>query len=188
MSLSQEVEYTDEVSLVTKVRMGILSPQKIREQSVCEIYNHITTPEQLEGTLFDPRMGTSNRSKVNALSNLSMMYDPGNFGHIDLAKPVIQYQYFTQIISTLNNVCSICSSILVDKNNPNVIAQLQGKSRKARFILLENLRKKYNIKNCPNCGACIVKFSKDKDGVARISINNLFYRYQEMLVNAWPKI
>lgn len=170
MSLSQEIEYTDEVSQVTKVRMGILSPKKILEQSVCEVYNHITTPDQPEGTLFDPRMGTSNRSKVNALSNLSMMYDPGNFGHINLAKPVIQYQYLASIISTLNNVCSICSSILIDKNNPTIISQLQSKSRKARFILLEKLRTKLKIKNCPNCGACIVKFSKDKDGVARISL------------------
>lgn len=172
MSLSQEIEYTDEVSQVSKVRMGILSPKKILEQSVCEVYNHITTPDQLEGTLFDPRMGTSNRSKVNSLSNLSMMYDPGNFGHINLAKPVIQYQYLAQIISTLNNVCSICSSLLIDKNNQSVIAQLQSKSRKARFLLLEKLRTKTKppIKNCPNCGACIVKFSKDKDGVARISL------------------
>lgn len=170
MSLSQEIEYTDEVSRVTKVRMGILSPKKILEQAVCMVYNHITTPEQLEGTLFDPRMGTSNRSKVNALSNLSMMYDPGNFGYIDLAKPVIQYQYLNSIISTLNNVCSICSSILIDKNNPDIVAQLQNKGRKARFILLEALRTKLKIKNCPNCGACVVKFSKDKDGVARISL------------------
>jgi len=170
MSLSQEIEYTEEVSRVTSVKMGILSPQRILEQSVCEVYNHITSPDQVEGTLFDPRMGSSNRTKVNALSKLKMMYDPGHFGHINLAKPVIQYQFLNQIVATLNSVCHACSSILIDKSNKDTIKRLMGKTRKARFGLLDKMRTVDKVKACPNCGACIVKFSKDKEGVGRITM------------------
>ena len=172
MSLSQEIEYTDEVSQVIKVKMGILSPEKILKQSVCEVYNHILSPDpsQWVGTLFDPRMGARERNKVNALSNLTMLYDPGNFGHIEFAKPVILYHYLGPIISVLNNVCNVCSSLLVDKNNQATIQALQSKGKKGRFAFLDKIRTKEKIKNCPNCGACIIKFSKDKDGVARISI------------------
>lgn len=163
MSLSGEIDYTDEVGEVIKVELGLLSPERILEQSVCEIYNHITSPDSAVGTLFDTRMGASSRNKRNAISDLSLMYDPGHFGHINLAKPVIQYPYLSAIINTLNSVCSRCSSILIE-TTPENLKQLKTKSKRARFKLIEKLKEKA----CPNCGACIVKFSKDKDGVGRI--------------------
>ena len=70
MSLSQEINYTDEVGQVIKVKLGVLSPKRILEASVCEVYNHITSPDGSQnGTLFDPRMGASSRNKANASSD-----------------------------------------------------------------------------------------------------------------------
>src|SRR3989337_1661744 len=110
MSLAEEIQYSEQVSRITKVTFGVLSPQKIIEQSVCEIYNHNVTPTPEPGTLLDPRMGPIDRNGENALSKLSLIQDPGNFGHITLAKPVILLQYLQQIIDTLNCVCAKCST------------------------------------------------------------------------------
>lgn len=163
MSLSDEIEYTEEVGHILKVEFGLLSPERILKQSVCEVYNHITNPDNVVGTLFDTRMGSSSRNKVNSSSGLSMMYDPGNFGHINLAKPVVQYHFLSEIVSTLNSVCHRCSSILIEKTENN-LQLLKTKAKKNRFAIIDKLKDK----GCPNCGACVVKFLKDRDGLGRI--------------------
>ena len=47
-------EYEDNekiISHVYKVTFGVLSPQKIKKNAICEIYKHITSHKNLEGTL-----------------------------------------------------------------------------------------------------------------------------------------
>ena len=76
MSLSIEISYTEDVGRVKNVQFGILSPERILKQSVCEItksYRHQDdiTSNNKYGTLHDPRMCTNDRAIKNPLSKLS---------------------------------------------------------------------------------------------------------------------
>lgn len=193
MSLRQEIEYNPaEVYQIKKTIFRIASPERILENSVAEIYNHLATPyDKQDGHLFDKKMGPKDRGAQNSLSKLEMKWDPGHFGHIKLAKPVFQIPYYTMIVQILNMVCHRCSSILVSPNDEKVMKQLRARKGKARFAFLQAHMKKGD-KNCWNCAACTVKCVKDtKDGSPKIAVKSGGVRtrsmknevYQTILVN-----
>lgn len=161
MSLAEEqVEHNEKVKPVERVRLGILSPERIVKQSVAEIYKPVSQNEPLDGTLMDPRLGSNDKSEVNKISFLDYKHDPGNFGHLILAKPVIQIKYFDQIIKTLKLVCYKCSAMLIDKTDIELMAQIKSKKGKHRFKYVKDLKK---LSECPNCGENQPTWSKGKD-------------------------
>ncbi len=160
MSLAEEIEYTERVKPVKLVRLGILSPERILKQSVAEIYKPVAQNEPLDGTLMDPRLGTNDKSQVNRISELDYKHDPGNFGHLFLAKPVVQIKFYDQIIKTLKCVCYKCSQILVDKNDEAVITALRSKKGKHRFKFFKDMKKP---NECYNCGANQPGWGKGKE-------------------------
>jgi DNA-directed RNA polymerase beta' subunit len=156
--------YSEDVGTISRVTFGILSPQRIKEKSVCEIYKHITSHKNLEGTVSDPRLGPIESGKVCPSCFGTYKTCPGHFGHLNLAKPVIQIHFYTTIIKLLGCFCNRCSSILLNKHDPYVRKEIKSKKTKGRFVyVLANIEK-----NCPNCGAVQPKYTKDKEGVARI--------------------
>jgi DNA-directed RNA polymerase II subunit RPB1 len=159
-----EFDYTEDVGTVNKVVFGILSPERIKEKSVCEIYKHITNLKNLEGTLMDPRLGPIERGQICPTCNFTYKNCPGHFGHLILAKPVIQIQYYNTIIKLLGCVCNRCSSILVDKYNPAIMKEISSRRGKGRYLYVTKAAQS----DCPNCGATQPKFTKEKEGIARI--------------------
>ena len=160
MSLAEEIEYTERVKPVKLVRLGILSPERILKQSVAEIYKPVSQNEPLDGTLMDPRLGTNDKSQVNRISELDYKHDPGNFGHLWLAKPVVQIKFYDQIIKTLKCVCYKCSSIQVDRNDETIMAAIRSKRGKHRFKFVKDLKKPAE---CPNCGANQPQWGKGRE-------------------------
>ena len=193
MSLRQEIEYSPaHVSQIKKTVFRIASPERILQNSVAEIYNHLATPyDKQDGHLFDKKMGPKDRGAQNSLSKLEMKWDPGHFGHIKLAKPVFQIPYYTMIVQILNMVCHRCSSLLVSPMDEKTMKQLRARKGKARFAFLQQYFKK-DPKLCWNCAACTVKCVKDtKDGSPKIAVKQGGVRsrsmknevYQTILVN-----
>ncbi|MHB1952872.1 MAG: hypothetical protein ACYCOU_03905 [Sulfobacillus sp.] len=162
MSIGETIGFNDKVRRVTAVHFGILSPQRILEQSVCEVYRPINYQDP-SGTLADPRMGVVERNVPNPLSKLSSKYDPGYFGHIVLAKPVIQIQFFNQVIKTLKTVCYICSGLLVKLDR---LEELRSKSGRNRFAFAADQKNREST--CPHCGAPQPNFTKDTKDVRRV--------------------
>lgn len=165
-----DFEYGDDVGLVKRVTFGILSPMRIKQKGVCEIYKHITNLKNLEGTLMDPRLGPIERGQICQTCHYSYKECPGHFGFLNLAKPVIQVQYYNMISKLLGFVCNRCSSILIDKvgeASQKMMEELRAKSGKGRFAYIEKLTNK-PTKSCPNCGAKQPKYKRDRDGVVRI--------------------
>lgn len=160
MSLAEEIDYTERVKSVVGVRLGILSPERIIKQSVAEIYKPVNQNEPLDGTLMDPRLGTNDKAQVNKISDLDYKHDPGNFGHLFLAKPVVQIKYFDQIIKTLKCVCYKCSHILIEKNDADLISAIKTRKNKHRFKFIKDLKK---LADCPNCGATQPNWGKGKE-------------------------
>lgn len=162
MSLSEEIEYTSKTKRITGLQFGILSPERIKQQAAAEIYKPIPSSqnEPKAGTLMDQRLGTSEKNSENKISELDYKHDPGNFGYLNLAKPVIQAKYYDHIIKTLNMVCYKCSNVLLDDA---VIEHVKTiKSPKARFAYVKLATAKRPM-NCFKCGAKQPKFGKGKD-------------------------
>ena len=201
MSLAEEIQYSERVKRVVGVRLGLLSPERILAQSVAEIYRPIpgSASDPKDGTLQDPRLGTNDKKETNRVSDLNYHYDPGNFGHLNLAKPVIQAKQYEQIIKTLNMVCYQCSHILVnvDLTDPD----LDENYRVARSKLLNDIRVKkgrhrfkfvkelaVKISECPNCGQAQPKFTKGRDKSIIYQIVAAFPEDKENKVTYNPEV
>lgn len=144
MSLSREIIYSEDVSRVQKVQFGLLSPERILKQSVCEVTKSYRSHDDLMSnnkynTLHDPRMGTNDRNILNPVSKLSVKYDPGYFGHIVLPKPVIPSHFLPFIIKLLNMVCYRCSSIRINKSDDKIISEILKRKGKNRFLYVKEL-------------------------------------------------
>uniref|UniRef100_A0A6C0BK67 DNA-directed RNA polymerase n=1 Tax=viral metagenome TaxID=1070528 RepID=A0A6C0BK67_9ZZZZ len=163
-----DFEYGESVGQVRRVTFGILSPQRIKQKAVCEIYKHITNMRNLEGTLLDPRLGPIERGPICPTCQYTYKECPGHFGFLNLARPVIQVQYYNMIIKLLGFYCNRCSALLIDKydSDQKIMDEVHAKSGKGRFAYIEGLLKK--PRDCPNCGAKQPKYTRDRDGVVRI--------------------
>ena len=133
--LLHELYNIEDVETVKKVQFGILSPEEIREASVCEV----TMPETYDGSepkfngLFDPRMGVLDFGRLCPTDENSHELCPGYFGHIELARPVFHYQFIQVVSKLLRCVCFRCSNILVDKTDAAVMKEILKRKGKHRF-------------------------------------------------------
>jgi seryl-tRNA synthetase len=83
-----------DIKNVNGVQFSISSPIDIRKHSVVEITKYETYDKDIPVIkgLFDIRMGVTDRDMVCATCNQKNTCCPGHFGHIELAKPVFNYQ------------------------------------------------------------------------------------------------
>ena len=101
---------------VKKVQFGILSPEEIRRNSVCE--GGIRFPETYEGGrpklggLMDPRQGVIDRASRCQTCAGNMTECPGHFAHIELQKPVYHPGFLTKTLKVLRCVCFYCSKMV----------------------------------------------------------------------------
>lgn len=153
------------------VTAGIIDSVRIKEQSVCEIYRNITPMGCQEGTLMDPRLGSTGHNVVCPTCQKTHTECVGHFGHMFLAKPVYIAHYYYTIIKLLRCFCNQCSSILINKVNPNILREITSKNGEKRL--------------CPNCGADQPKYEQDKEGILRIKA---YYQSENKTILMNPEI
>ena len=161
-----------DIKTVSSVQFSILSPDDIRGNSVVEITKHDTydKEEPIIKGLFDPRMGVTEMGQVCKTCGQKNINCPGHFGHIELARPVYNYQFLSYVMKILNCVCFKCSKLLVDKNDILVQTTLK-KSSKYRFTELNNMCQRINRcgqETSDGCG-CIQPDKYKLDGLNGIS-------------------
>lgn len=171
MSIYKELDYNSEISDIKELQFSVSSPEEIKRKSVV----HVTVPllydtngDPVINGLFDPRLGVLDLGKKCPTDELDNRFSPGYFGHIELQKPVISYQFLDIVMKTLKCYCIRCSAILLDKED-------ETEKMKLDFFRNEKNRKKfyhyYDIlsknKTCVKCG--FVQPSKFvKEGLAKI--------------------
>lgn len=164
------LDYSEDVASVTSVHFGVLSPDRIRQISVCEIYRHIGS-QTTEGTLMDERLGPIEKGLICPTCKNDCNKCAGHYGHIELASPVIVPQFYQQIIKIASMFCYRCSEFLYPKQKEDgsytdeykAIISRRGQSR-------YNYITKLNPKPfCYACDAIQLKFIKNKEGVLAIS-------------------
>ncbi|KAH9893034.1 beta and beta-prime subunits of DNA dependent RNA-polymerase [Xylariomycetidae sp. FL2044] len=110
---------------VEEIQFGLLSPEEIKNMSVC----HILYAETMDETrtkprangLNDPRLGSVDRQFKCGTCLESMSECPGHFGHIELAKPV----YHPGFIKKVKKILEI--------SNPEFDAAVNVRDPKGRF-------------------------------------------------------
>lgn len=129
MKFVNKLSYNDNVYDVNSISFGVLSPEQILAQSVCEITKHITNAtlkdkdiESLYGTLLDPRMGPIEYNVTCPTCGNETEDCVGHFGHMVLVKPVFQYQYINTIMKILSVVCFKCSKLLIDIKKSEIMS------------------------------------------------------------------
>lgn len=128
------------IRTVEEIQFGLLSPEEIKNMSVC----HCIYPETMdetrtrprEGGLNDPLLGSIDRQYKCKTCGEAMGECPGHFGHIELAKPVYHPGFIRKIKKILEIVCHNCSKVLSDRVCVNPTACLLND--KILFLFLNN--------------------------------------------------
>ncbi|KAI2638551.1 DNA-directed RNA polymerase II subunit RPB1 [Xylaria nigripes] len=137
---------------VEEIQFGLLSPEEIKNMSVA----HIMYPETMDETrtkprqsgLNDPRLGSVDRQFKCATCLENMSECPGHFGHIELAKPVYHPGFIKKVKKILEIVCTNCSKVKADRDDPEFAAAVATRDPKTRFQRVWAVCKGKNI--CSN--------------------------------------
>jgi len=99
--------------MIDHVQFDILTPEKIRAISVCEVItdelyedNHPKT-----GGLRDPRFGVSSRRGTCTACQRTWTQCSGHFGHYELPLPVYHIGWITEVLFWLRRICSHCGVV-----------------------------------------------------------------------------
>ena len=150
---------------VKKIQFSISNPEEIKKMSVVEI----TVPELFENNLpkssglFDLKMGPCDTSFICKTCRHNLRNCPGHLGHIELAVPVYYIHFLALVRKVLQCVCHYCSSILINKDDVQLIKILKKKSMLNRLITIYKLcsNTKKVCQNINGCGNIQPKYSKD---------------------------
>ena len=98
---------------IESITFGIYSPEEILKMSVC----NITSVKKVGfGTVYDPRMGTTDSAHPCDTCKQSADDCPGHFGRIELNEPIIHPLYYKRVASFLNCFCFRCFRLLITKD------------------------------------------------------------------------
>ncbi|MFT4244225.1 MAG: DNA-directed RNA polymerase subunit A' [Candidatus Woesearchaeota archaeon] len=156
------------------IQYGIYSPKEIVKQSVVkvitpEIYDKYGFP--VEGGLMDLRMGVLEPGLVCKTDSMGFKDSEGHFGHLELARPILNVNFIDEISNTLQCTCQECSRILLPDEQ---IPQKEQEFREYRKLYgIDKFVKYYakfasqikKIKTCPHCGAKQEQIKLDKSSV-----------------------
>ncbi len=138
------------MSKIKEIEFKMISPEIITKLSVMpvvtsEVYGADAYP--IEGGVMDPRLGVIDPGMRCVTCGGRIGECTGHFGHIELARPVINILYLSQIRVLLTYTCHQCGALLADR---------------------EKLKKGISVKKlkvagtCPDCNAKQGKIKIDK--------------------------
>lgn len=116
------------------VQFGILTPQEIMKQSVCEVN---VSKLGSNNSVYDDRLGTMDNSKLCATCGLNNKECVGHFGHIKLNIDILHPLYHKLVLSILKCICYKCSKILLtrDQLELNGLLKYQKQARFNKIII-----------------------------------------------------
>lgn len=98
---------------IDKIIFGIYSKTEILDISVCAIDN---TKKTGYGSVYDPRMGSTESSVICETCNKEAIECPGHMGHIQFYEPIVHPMYYKTVLNYLNCFCTKCFRLLITKD------------------------------------------------------------------------
>lgn len=126
---------------IDDITFGIFSREEILSMSVCKIDN---PKKSGPGTVYDPKMGTTDSSIPCETCNQNATDCPGHFGHIEFNEAIVHPSYYKRVGAFLSCFCIKCYRLLITKDQ----IQLAGLSRykgEQRFTHIQEKIKKVDI-------------------------------------------
>lgn len=159
---------------INSIGYSVLSPKEIMKQSVVkvitpEIYDRYGFP--VEGGLMDLRMGVIEPGLMCKVCSQSYKNCEGHFGHLELARPILNVLFIDDIYKTLKCTCSECHRVLVPQDK---VAELTKEHDDLRLELGSEKFGKFHskfilalskVKTCPHCEAKQETVKLDKSSV-----------------------
>ena len=154
--LLRELQNSDNLESINEIQFSLFSHQDIKRGSVADIL----TPETYDSNvpknngLFDHNMGSIDAAIICPIDEKKAELCPGYFGKIDMALPVFNNHFIPYVEKVLKCVCFRCSNLLIDKSDPVILKELEGKKGYSRFTTILGL----SIKNkkCSYNNGCFV--------------------------------
>lgn len=159
---------------IDSIGFGVLSPKQILKQSIVkvitpEIYDKYGFP--VEGGLMDMRMGVIEPGLSCKTCSQSYKYCEGHFGHLELARPILNVNFIDEINLILNLTCHDCHRAMVapDKLQTTIdeLAKVKEELGTEKYMkyyskFVSGLKK---VKVCPHCEAAHEGVTLDKSSV-----------------------
>lgn len=110
------------------IKFGIFSASEIEGMSVCKLTNGRRNGI---GSVYDPRMGTTEDSIDCITCKEDVVSCPGHFGYIELNESIVHPLYYRKVTSLLKCFCKKCYSLLITKEQIKIngISKLKGTER-----------------------------------------------------------
>jgi DNA-directed RNA polymerase beta' subunit len=126
---NREIEY---------IEFGIYSPEEVEKMSVCKIVNAKKTGP---GSVYDPRMGTTDSGYNCETCKQNAIKCPGHFGHIELNEPIVHPLYYKRVLAFLNCFCKKCYRLLITKDQIFLDGLNRFKGERRFTQILEKIKK-----------------------------------------------
>jgi len=143
--MSPIVDYDDnqpvEISDISKISFGILSPEEILKMSCCNVTSVKISDDG--DNIYSKRMGTIENNETCKTCDNDVWVCPGHFGHLKLEVPVVNPIFINDVTNILRCICFNCYGFVLSEDH----------------LKLEKLTKKFanilvyvkNIKRCYRC-------------------------------------
>lgn len=148
---------------IVEIQYGIFNPELIKRGSVvhCISTDRYEHNEPKPNGIYDARMGVIENDRVCLTCKNTSKLCPGHFGHIELGMPVFYHHFVETIANILRSVCFMCSNLLADKGNVEIMKKLVELNAKKRLDYLKTIGLK--TKNCSYCNYLQPKIMVEKN-------------------------
>ena len=124
---------------IKTISFGVYSPEQIEKMSVCLVNNSKKTIEH--GTVYDPRMGSTETGRICETCGENAIVCPGHFGHIELFEPIVHPLYCKRVVTFLNCICTKCYKPVVTKEQLMLDGTMETQSDKRFSKIQEKVKK-----------------------------------------------
>ena len=135
--MAQRFYHDEGIVPIDRIEFTILKNEEIKTMSVfgketdgLESYETYENMQPVVGGLLDPRMGVTDNFISCWTCGLKSTDCPGHYGHITLARYIVNKLYIEYIKKILECVCLRCAKLLINRNDSDIINKLKNKKNK----------------------------------------------------------
>lgn len=132
---------------IESISFGVYSEEEIIRMSACKL----TTENSKAGygSVYDPRMGTTDFNVPCETCKQKPDKCPGHFGYVEFNMPILHPLHIKEVLSYLRCVCMKCSRPLITEGQVDLddLKRFKGNSRFTKILL-----KARKVSVCGHCG------------------------------------
>ena len=123
---------------IESITFGIYSPEEILSMAVCKVDS---VKKSGPGSIYDPRMGTTDSTQKCETCKENATECPGHFGYIELNEPIVHPLFYKRVTAFLNCFCLKCYRFVLQQDQISIcgLTRYKGETRFAK--ILEKIKK-----------------------------------------------